>query len=99
MRCEVCNKVVTPDELQVVKDLTAVVLAPAFSLSADVHEADLTLDGLVGDLLDDNPICTKCWHRTNNEYPLGEGAMRVVEAAMARSALPPNALFIWTRVK
>lgn len=93
-RCEVCRKWVTWDDNQVVIDLTVVALRPAWELSVVEHPE--TIDEMVAGLLQENPLCSKCWHETNQEHNLARGAMTVVRANVV---VVPEAEFVWMKVR
>jgi hypothetical protein len=92
-RCVICRKYITWDDHDVVVDLTAVAIRPAWELSGDHTE---TLEEMVTELLRLNPLCSTCWHETNKVHDLAKGAMTVVRA---NAVVDPRAEFVWTKVR
>jgi hypothetical protein len=96
-RCEICRKWVTWDDFQVVHDMTIVALRPAYELAQEKHGPNCTcnneeLDEMVSSLLGGSPICSSCWHKTNDAHNLAEGALGIIKAGVV---VAPGAQFVW----
>lgn len=91
-RCAACNKWVTWDDHQVVIDLTVTALRPAYELGPNRG----SLDEFVTAIVDEQPICSACWHATDAKYNMTKSALTTVRSG---ALVHPRAEFVWTKVR
>lgn len=100
-RCTVCKKWVALDDHQVVIDLTITAIRPGYEKATEkgiLGEDAPPIDELVKALLDQTPMCSKCWHETDRIRSLREGSLELAEKT-AGIPLPEEAQFRWEQIR
>ncbi len=100
-RCTVCKKWVALDDHQVVIDLTIAAIRPGYEKAAEVGalgEGAPPVEDLIKHLLDEMPMCSKCWHETDRIRSLSQGALELADKA-AGLMLPEEAQFRWEQIR